>query len=247
MKGAAVAERPRRFGVALALSVILSPVPGAAVTIADDTFLDSDWSPVEVLDTSGAATFSAFQQTTGGFPDAFRQTTHSVPGGTQSIILDHVFEGAQYDPAVDGTIASIDLSLDVRFIGGSTGTSQVGHQLILIQGGTHYNALGTQAVALGPGNGAPGAWSSHAFSGLTASNFTRLFGGGPLAPDFSANGGPIQFGYLTLNTSLSIAIATTSGVDNWTVTIHPVPAPPAGLLLGLGALAVWRRRRVASC
>jgi hypothetical protein len=141
-----------------------------------------------------------------------------------------------------GAISSVDFSLDLRFVGGSVGTSQVGYQLVLVQGDTHYNALATGgAVAQGPGNGLPNGWSSQAFTGLTADSFTWLSGSGPLNPDFSASGGVIQLGYLSQNTSIDTGVATTSGIDNWMVTIHSV-AEPSGLALA-GRGCAQRRRR----
>jgi hypothetical protein len=219
------------------------PLPAAALTFSDGTFQDTDWSSLEILDSSGAATFSSSHQIAGGNPGEFRQTVHSVPASGQSIIVDHVYSAGHYDPSTQGAIASIDFSSDLRFIGGSVGTSQVGYQLLLVQGGSHYNALSTGAVALGPGAGAPGPWIAAAFSGLTQASFTRVFGSGPAQPDFSPGGADIQFGYLTQNTSIDTAITTTSGIDNWSVVVH-TPEPPAGALIGLAllSLAVAARR-----
>jgi hypothetical protein len=233
----------------LASLLVLGSIPLSAsalpVSVADGTFADTDWSAAEILDTSGAATFAASQQIAGGNPGEFRQTQHSVPGAGQSIIVDQVFSGGHYDPAASGAIDHIDFALDVRFTGGSVGTSQVGYQLILVQGGVHYNALSTGAVALGPGGGAPGAWLSFSFPNLTRDSFTRVFGSGPDRPDFSATGGDIRFGYMTQNTSIDTAISTTSGIDNWSVLVY-APEPPASALLGaalvgLAVAAVGRR------
>jgi hypothetical protein len=205
-----------------------------ALTIADDTFLDASWSTSELIDTAGTAAFSTSQQ-------------HSIPVGGQSIGLGQIFTASSYDLVRGGAIESIDFSLDLRFIGGSLGTSQVGYQLLLVQAGSFYNALGTAgAVALGPGNGLPGPWSSHSFSALTATSFTNLQSSGPVHPDFSTLGSPLQFGYLTQNTSIDTAIATTSGIDNWSVTIHSrVPEPPAVALVAAALLILVLAGRAA--
>jgi hypothetical protein len=224
------------------LSLALAPLRAAALTISDGTFQDGDWSALEILDTSGAATFTTSQQLAGGNPGSFRQTTHSIPEAGQSIILAHVFSVASHDPSLQGGIASIDFALELRFIGGSEGTSQVGYQLLLVQAGTHYNTLATAgAVAQGPGQGLPGPWSSHSFPGLTATSFTRVFGAGPASPDFSPGGSAIQFGYMTQNTALETAIATTSGIDDWSVTI--IPGPAASALLGAAPACLAAARR----
>jgi hypothetical protein len=229
----------------LVLGLALAPVPASGLSISDSSFAEADWSATEVLDSAGTAMFTTSQQLAGGNPDAYRQTTHSIPDAGQSIILSHVFSGAHHDPAVSGAIGSIDFSLDLRFVGGSDGTAQVGYQLALVQAGTHYRAPATAgAVAQGPGNGLPGLWSSFAFGGLDAASFTRVFGPGPANPDFSAGGAEIRFGFLTQNSALETAIATTSGIDNWTVTVH-VPDPAAAGLLGAVLIALLVLRRTA--
>lgn len=212
--------------------------PAAALAISDDVFLDGNWSSFEIADPGGSAVFTSSQQLAGGNPGSFRQTTHSIPGAGQSIAVGHVYGAASFDPAASGAIASLDFGLELRFVGGSVGTSQVGHLLLLSQGGSLYHALATSsAIALGPGNGLPGPWTSHAFTGLGAQSFTRISGSGPATPDFSSDGAPIQFGYLTQNSSIDTGIATTSGVDQWRVEIH-VPEPSAVALLASALLAV---------
>jgi hypothetical protein len=215
-----------------------------ALVISDPEFSEGNWTATEISEPGGTATFTASQQPAGGNPGGFRQTTHSIPDAGQSIVLAHMFTGAAFDPS-STSIGAIDFALDLRFIGGSVGTSQVGHQLLLAQGGSLYRAPSTaSAVALGQGNGVPGSWSSHSFADLTASSFVLASGSGPPTPDFSAAGGPIQFGYLTQNTAVDTAIATTSGVDNWRVEIQ-VPEPSAAVLLCTAVLAIAARPRRA--
>jgi hypothetical protein len=228
---------------ALVLVLILGSVPfrAAALTLSDDTFFETQWNAGQVFDATGT-TFTASQQLSGGHPGECRQTVHSISSPRGSILVSHVFSGAQYDPALDGEIGSIDFALELRFVGGSVGTSQVGYQLVLEQAGSLYNALATAAVALGPGDGLPGAWSSHSFTGLVASSFTLLAGAGPAQPDFSSAGAVIRFGYLTQNSALSTPIATTSGIDNWSVTILPEPRTPVLVAAVLLGSAVARRR-----
>jgi hypothetical protein len=128
------------------------------------------------------------------------------------------------------------LALELRFIGGSEGTSLVGYQLLLVQTGTHYRAQATSgAVAQGPGEGLPGPWSSHSFTGLTAGTFTKVSGPGPATPDFTPGGSAIQFGYMTQNSALDTPIATTSGIDDWSVSV-------ASALLGAALLGLAVRR-----
>jgi hypothetical protein len=71
--------------------------------------------------------------------------------------------------------------------------------------------------------GTPLVWTHRTFSGLTATDFVNANAGtstGPLHPDFSGSGAPIQFGYGTANGSDSVVpITTVSGIDNWSVAL----------------------------
>jgi hypothetical protein len=217
----------RREVLALALILGSAPIRAAALTISDDTFFETQWNAGLVFDTPGIS-FTGSQQLGGGNPGEFRQTVHSISAIRTSIFVSHVFSGAQYDPAVQGEIESIDFALDVRFIGGPVGTSLVSYQLLLEQANSLYTAAGAMGMAQGPGDGLPGPWSSHSFTGLEADDFALLTGPGPTHPDFSAGGMVIRFGFLTQNATSTVPIATTSGIDNWSVTI--LPEPRAGLL-----------------
>lgn len=223
----------------LTLTLAMQAAPALAVTISDDIFNNADWTAQKF----GDGNFTASQIASGGNPNEFRQTNHSDLNTGQSIAVFQILSTGVYDPSVSGAIASIDFSFDLKFIGGSTGTSQVGYRLALEQAGSFYfsDAL---SIALGPGDGAPGAtWDSFAFSGLTELNFALLSGPGSL--NFSASGDPIMFGYLTNNTAMANLVQTSSGIDNFSVTITPVPEPAsvALLLAGIGTLLVWDKLR----
>src|SRR5262245_10032224 len=117
------------------------------VKFSDTAFLDSGWNTTQLLDGS----FSAFQVGTGGNPGQFRQTDQSMNPG-ESIILIHTRTAAVYDPSVSGAVGIVNGSFNVKFVAGSTGTSQVAYRLALEQAGSLYIS-GDYVVALGPGNG----------------------------------------------------------------------------------------------
>ena len=180
---------------------------------SDTAFLNTEWNTTKLLDGS----FSAFQVGTGGNPGQFRQTDQSMNPG-ESIILVHTRAAAVYDPSASGALGMVNGSFNVKFVAGSTGTSQVAYRLALEQGDSLYMSS-DYVVALGPGNGLPGEWQNFSLSGLTASNFSRISGSGTL--DFSASGAPITFGYMTTNTANVTSVSTSSGIDNWSVTLNP--------------------------
>ena len=201
------------------LVVLVVYSPSLAQTYSDTVFNNADWTVQQFL----TGSFSTAQVATGGNPDHFRRTEHSALNTGQSIILMHFKPSAVYDPKVSGAIQSIDFSFDLKFLGGSTGTSQVGYRLAVRQADALYFSLPQLGVAQGPGSGLPGAgWSPFSFKGLVASNFARYGGTGTI--DFSANGPPITFGYLTTNTVTADGTSTTSGIDNWFVNVSPAGA-----------------------
>lgn len=194
---------------------LLLPSDASAVLFQDGVFQPITWTVVVILDdTPTGAVFDVDQVQADGHPDEFRRTRHAIAGG--SIILGHLMDAAIYEPNVSGTLVTLNFSFDLRFLGGSPGTSQVGYRLLLEQDGFLYYSeqLG---IALGPGSGLPGAWTPFAFFGLTAASFHPLPVGSPGQPDFSAAGHAIRLGFLTTNTA-SVPIDVLSGIDNWTVT-----------------------------
>lgn len=214
----------------------------ASVSFTDDTFVEAEWSSQQFL--SGTA--ASVQVATGGNPGQFRQTGLSGLDNGQSIIAVQLHSPSVYDPASQGAIASIDFAFDLKFLGGSAGTSVVGYRLALKQNDSLFFSRDFDpddpalllGVATGPGDGAPGlTWEHFSFSGVTVAEFKQQSGTSTL--DFSASGAPITFGFLTVTGVDRDDTSTQSGIDNWAVTVNAVvPLPAAVWLAGSGLLGL---------
>lgn len=237
----------KSMGAVIALSIVL---PGASqagtVVISDGTFSDADYA----VQTDGSFANTSFSSTgaqipIGGNPGAFRQITNNAVGrfgGADSEVVNgwHFNTAQPYDPS-EGEILSVDYSEDSIFVFGST---QEG-RLALRQGGILYRT--ETSFTTGASNA---SFSNNQLNGLTAADFEGFFNGNffPTAnPDFTENGGVIEFGFFRRNVS-NQNFSIGSGIDNWTVTLttdSPVIPEPTSVTLLLGfasATAAMRRR-----
>lgn len=189
------------------------------VDMLDAVFPDASWTTTTIYDTtvSADATATAVQRDSGGHPGAFRETTQQWTGSNNAstgIEVAHLHSFATHDPLLAGAIDHVDFSFDAIVLSQQGGTPGVAIFPLLKQNGYYYQFYDT---------GNPVVWTHKAFSGLTASDFVNANAGngaGPLNPDFSTSGTPIQFGYGTANGSaMSVPMKTTSGVDNWNVVL----------------------------
>ena len=152
-----------------------------------------------------------------GNPGAFRKTTQQWTGGngvSAGLEAAHLLFSTIHDPARDGAIDHVDFSFDVIVISQQGGTAGVAIFPLLVQNGAYFQYYDA---------GNPVVWTHKTFSGLTATDFVNASAGartGPLNPDFSSSGAPIQFGYATANGSATgVPMTTVSGVDNWNVVL----------------------------
>lgn len=224
-------------------SLLAAAGPAAAQTVIQDgTFVDGNWSLTKVRDTSanpGATLGQGTQQSSGGNPGEYRKVTHDWVG-PGAVGFAHLFTSQAYNPADQGALDAVKYDFDMLIIDPST-SGTVHYAPLLAQGGRFFRASGVTPTT-------QGVWLAQSFAGLTAASFSATDGTG--APDFSAAGAPIQFGFYTANgTAGSGRSVTTSGIDNWKVTLTEaspaVPEPGAVLLFlpALGVVAFVRRRR----
>lgn len=188
----------------------------ADIVFTDGEFATENWSTVIISQTGPIPTATGGQVSSGGNPTAFRRVNHTF-GGNGSVVSAHLNALATHDPAVAGGITSIDGSFELFLFFGGT-SNAVGYGLLLLQDGNYF--IGPTVNALFA------TWSAQAPTDLTASSFQRVGGSGPTNPDFSTAGAPMTFGYFAANgSSLSVPTSSSSGLDNWSVTLRDLIPP----------------------
>ena len=231
--------------------LLAAAAANAQVVFQDDTFANGNWTATKIFDgTSGSAgTFSAGQVGSGGAPGSYRETTLGT-SGAGVIVVAQEMSGAVYNPAVSGAISGLSYIFSVSAtsvtpdLDPSPGT-YVEISLLIKQGGVYYS--GQTSTTLSPDEVGIG-WAGSGQSGLTGSNFSLVQGqSGAAQPDFSSSGAPLQFGYMTSNQGLGTpdSNASTTGVDNWSVSVAAVPEPASwGSVVGASLIGfvAWRHR-----
>lgn len=226
----------------LSLAFVMGTQPALAdVTYSDGDFAASNWGFEVTLSSSGGT--SVPTQVAGGNPGTARQITNTIGAGdVPGMVLGFSRYGTtqsvgRYDPAVLGAILSVDWAIQSRYISGQSAGSDGQGQTIRL-GAKQGSVLYAAAVEF---TGISGAWTNHGSLSLTASDFEQITPGPAI--DFSATGGPLRFGFIA-GTSGEPSSFETAAYDNFSVTIHNIPAPAtAGVILSGGCWAARRRRR----
>jgi hypothetical protein len=177
----------------------------------------ANWSQFVAPGSFGGFSYSVGQSPTGGVPvsGAYRTVTHSSTAGQASGTLIHV-SPQTWTPLVRGPIGLLHMTVDVNcFNGGTSGA--VGFGFVVVQGGVIY--YGPSFAALTNSD-----WRND----LRVLNMTAADFNGPMGshPNFTVNGGLVAFGFYTSNgTASGTPISSSSGVDNFFVTIGTVTQP----------------------
>ena len=201
------------LGVVCLLVLTAPPAATQPSTISFSSTEFTEWSSERIRQPSGENEFTAVRETTGGNPGAFWHTNYSY-FGEGNIAVAHTFADAVHDPKTDGPIGSIDWSVDLIHINSHDDRRMVAYRLMVRQNGNYYNASNLLATSR--------SWTSFSQENLSADQFALLIGTGPIHPDFSSNGSPIQFGVITANTANTIrTIVRDHGMDNFSMTIRP--------------------------
>lgn len=222
--------------LALLLAPVL-PVPAAVLTIDDATFAAADWS-FQIVSQGGVSSYTAGQVATGGNPGSYQFIRCNFTA-TAWLHVFAAYTANSYTPSVLGAIDSIDYSEDRRNFPEVAAFRDVNDSFALTQGGKLYvHAFSNIATATT-------FWENQTATGLQAADFDE-WGAATGSPDFSASGGPIQFGYLrgSSTNNPSGDRHTESGTDNWSVTIHysAIPEPAVAGLLSVSLMLLVRRR-----
>lgn len=238
----AMIHAPTAFA-SLALGLFITPV-GAQVLFHDADFGVNNWSATKIHDDSASTSIDvvASQQSSGGNPGAFRASTLSF-SESGNVTHGNISLASVFVPSTLGPVGSITWRADLRG-DPNLDNATFGYSLLLLQGGVYYTYWGHTASG--------GAWQTVGDSSLVADDFFRADNPNSSShPDFSSSAANISLGYV-LSKQDSGSGGITTGIDNWSVTISPVPEPASSALLagaGLVGLATMRRylRRGERC
>jgi FlgD Ig-like domain len=205
----------------------------AQVTFQDGTFNAGDWTATVYFTSGNGGTGSAAQVASGGNPSFYRSVTHNMAPNPSYVVLLHERMGATYDPATQGSIGQINFSWDTKTFSDVAGYGGQSAALTIEQGGVVYISVYS--------SNALNSWVHKEQLAQVADNFTEFEGVDH--PDFSAVGGPLQFGLLTSNTNPpggAGASTTIVGYDNWFVEISVATSVGPGVEPLAPALAAAR-------
>ena len=196
----------------LALLVAALPASAQQITLSDGDFVDSDWTTFN--QTTGSASSTTQTLLSGGNPDAYRSTAHTISGDSTFLYQIYVGSNSTHNPSCDGPITSIDYSVDTK---GEPSTGNRAHITALLQDGNYYRTNSFEY----PANS---TWASFDPADTTEADWWEISGApGSNPPDFSETGGPIQFGFAD---AISGGTGTFySDVDNWEMIINHAPPP----------------------
>lgn len=225
----------------------VSSAPAATLTVAD---MDAaDWTRTVLTDTGNASLATRVETRPGDPTDTFWLTEWALPAptqpGTSSDSFAHVFQPFAWDPGVDGAVDRFDFSLEGVRLASTLASGIAGFvRPVVEQAGSLFIVLGSALSLESPLQFTTLTWQ---FEDTDA--WTRV--GGGAAPDFSATGGALRFGYRwELATTCTGAAgcrgaSTSASIDNFQATVtrqqvgppSSVPEPGMVWLLVVAAVA----------
>lgn len=225
-----IPARPARRG--LRRELLYLPRAAADVIFMDGTFNLSNYSITTYSNLLSPDTVTLSQNTSGGNPGDFLAQNFSISStvsGTR-IISALINNGWTYNPATQGAISSINFS--IYKLTTVTLTFENG-TLAAFQDGKYY-------IFIVPGPVDVGGWETIAHNGITSSPSWAIAdlvsaGISSGAPNFTASGDPLSFGFLTGATG-PLGGVSTLGTDNVVIDIKPAisTVPELSTLIALG-------------
>ena len=202
-----------------------------AFPFSETSFGPHDWSVLE-LGAGGPFQWRKEQERTGGNPGKYLRLTVAV-GDRADVHLVHLCQSALYSPSLQGPLASVDFSLDVRMAPETSGRGQnPSIVFVLVQDSTVFETLSKIATYTDQNRG----WASVDLAALSSRHFVPLeFPGSKpslSSPDFSTNGSPMRFGFSLryiafYNNPEGRGFKAAADFDNFIVKAHPSNAGPA--------------------
>jgi hypothetical protein len=202
----------------LVLLTCAPPAWSAPVVFTDGTFADADWT----VTTFATGPGSSVEGTQGadGNPPPGRQVRNvlgpaSSPDAVSNVYAAHLSSAAVYDPSTQGPIATVDFLVEAMLLDGFGDGQAIG--LALRQNGMVY----IRQAGITPDR----AWTRKESLAVSASGVVHLFGPAttdPMQlPDFSASGGPIEFGFYTANSTRGgSGYVILTAYDNWSIRVN---------------------------
>lgn len=208
----------RRF---LSFAVLLAAAPSVVgQTFATGDFSGWSWSSLS----TGAASSSVTFPNGGGNPGAHVSVANMLVAvsDVETVLHD---PAAVWDPAVDGPICRLSMSLEFHSTPDGFGQGQA-VRCVTRQNGAIY--AGGYILT-----GVSGSWTGLALTDLGASAFHRIDVDDGTEPDFGPTGALLAFGFSTRNTTVGGGYTLTNLYDNWSIEVVP-GAPAAATPVGAG-------------
>lgn len=239
-------RRALHFGATLLVALLLGARTWAVGFVLSDDGEFAFGSPeswlVQVQEAPGSFVFGPALVATGGNPGVHNVfDVATSPGESAGIGWVHL--SSEVDPATDGGIASVSLSIDVRASPGPSAPTSPSAAVVFAaiqedpQLPGSFESHVTQSTIVDVGD-----WRTVSASDLGASDFS-LTG---VTPDFSEDGSPLFFAFFVVSPAnfvngSPVANDLHAGVDNWQLEVEFLPEPQTGLVGGVFALWVLGR------
>jgi hypothetical protein len=187
-------ERGNFLNSKLVLLALATPILASTV-YTDGTFTNGTWQSVALI-TSPDSSVTIAQGSATGNPGNFASMQFSfflTPSGvTRTLQSAFIQNDFSWDPALDGSVGSINFSMDVKNLSSPGFSVPVSAfwRPVLRQSGNIFSVANS---SLQPTTGGT-AFQSFAWNFTSASQWIQS-GNASLAPNFSASGAPIQFGF----------------------------------------------------